>query len=497
MQFLRRIVLVFMSLALLVQFGGLRPAGAKVKEIKIRGYITALASPNSFQIEDYQVRRDASIRIELDHPSPAVSFKPEDLRVGTYVELRGQYNDETRELVATKINVDLRQFRALDETTVLDGKPELVQTEGDKWQGTIIADGRRLRLDPTTKVLFRLNKGEQQEAAKAPKGAKPAATEEDDPNDNDTTVAEQSIGAGPLTSLADIGPGIFMTYQGQEQTDGTVLVSQVVFVRNERTKTESELWKNFTTKETPAIGAKPAELKVGGAKYKVLPNAEVQAYVERVGQSLVPDYQKQLPAGDPNKIPFRFTVVMEKGFNASAFPNGVVVVHDEVFQVLENEAQLAAVLAHEIAHATQEHTYRQREHNKSSRKALQTISVIAAIAGDMALSDQADSLNATIAYGYGRTLENQADRMGLQYMAAAGYDPREAPKVWKLLSKRNSSDEYYWSSQDGNAERRSFQMLSIQSLFSGMNLDELKRTEGDYRSFADLAYTANPKNKKK
>lgn len=500
MSILRRIVLGAAALALVVQFAALRPAAAKIKEIKIRGYITALTSPNAFEIEEYKVRRDAAIRVELDHPSPNLAFTPDDLRVGTYVELRGQYNDETRELIATKIKVDLRQFRSLEETTVLDSKPSIVQTDGNKWQGTIIADGRRLRLEPSTQVLFRLNKGEARDAeaaAKNKKAPKPPAEQDDDSDGNDITVAEQSVGAGPLTSVADIGPGIFMTYKGQEQIDGTVLTSQVVFVRNERTSGENDLWKNFTIKETPAIGAKPAELKVGGSKYKVLPNAEVQAYVERIGQSVVPAYQKELSAHDPNKIPFRFTVVMEKGFNAIAYPNGVVVVHDEVFQVLENEAQLAAVLAHEIAHATQEHTYRQREHNKSGRRALQTVSVIAAIAGDFTLSDSADSLLATMAYGYGRTLENQADRLGLQYMTAAGYDPREAPKVWKLLSKRSSSNEYYWSSQDSNAERRSFQMLSIQSLFKGMNLDELKRSEAEYQPIAAAAYTANPKNKKK
>jgi hypothetical protein len=104
-----------------------------------------------------------------------------------------------------------------------------------------------------------------------------------------------------------------------------------------------------------------------------------------------------------------------------------------------------------------------------------------------------------MAYGYGRTLENQADRLGLQYLVSAGYDPREAPKVWKLIIARygDRSNEYYWSSQDSNAERRSFQMLAIQSLFTGMNLDELKRTEGEYQSIAAAAYAANPKNKKK
>lgn len=499
MKLFRFLGISLLAVALMTQLANADRASAKVKEITVRGYITALTSPTSFEIEDYRVTRDTSVRVELDHPSSELSFKPEDLRVGTLVELKGRYNDETHELIATKVKVDLRQFRALNETVVLDRKPDLTLSEGSQWQGTIIADGRRLQVEPSTKVLYRLNRSEQVAAEKAAKKPKPPAGEEDDPNGSETSVAQESLGAGPLTSLTDIGPGVFMTYQGQEQTDGKVLISQLVFVRNERSKRETDLWKNFTIKETGATETKPAELKVGGSKYKLLPNAEVQTYLNRVGQSVVPAYLKELPDTDPNKIPFRFVVVMEKGFNATAYPNGVVVVNDEVFQVLENEGQLAAVLAHEVAHAAQEHTFRQREHNRSGRKALETLSVIMAIAGDIELSDQIDSLTATMAYGYGRTLENQADRLGLQYMVAAGYDPREAPQVWKLIAKRyrDRNSEYYWTSTDSNAERRSFQLFAIQNLFSGMNLDQLKRTEGDYAAIAALAYGANPKNKKR
>jgi Zn-dependent protease with chaperone function len=547
MKLLQRTLVLIICLALLCQAGVPRPLPAKDKEIKIRGYITSLTSPTSFEVEDYRIRRDVSLQLEFENQTAGASFKPEDLRVGTLIELRGQFDEETNELKATKIKVDLKQFRTLNVTAVLDRKPvELNKVEGDKWRGVIIADGRRIRVEPDTEVFFKLNKSEKQESEKqakaqrkqdalqakqggkgqekneqAPQQAAPSAeadaksapaqaetttspdTKPDKKSDDDdeTSAAEEAIGAGPLTSLADIGPGVIMTYAGVEQADGTVLTSKVTFVRNEMEKGERSLWKQLKIKEKPAkfLEGKPGELKVGNAKYKVLPNQEVQDYVNRVGQSLIPVYQRNLRDGDPNKIPFRFTVVMQKGFNAAAYPNGVVIVHDDIFRILENEAQLSAVLAHEIAHATQEHGYRQLQHNKKRRQALAVASIFAAAMGYYAISNIVDLVNAAMINGYGRTMENQADRVGLQYMVDAGYDPREAPRVWKLVTKIHGDmpTNFFWSTHDSNTERRSFEMLTIRNSFSDLDFSQLKVNEPEFEQMAKLALSANPKNKKK
>lgn len=473
------------------------PLSPKVKEIKIRGYITSLNSPTSFEIEDYRITRDASLQLELDNQTAGVSFKPEDLRVGTLVEVRGQFNDETNELKLTKIKIDLRQFRELNVTTILENKPaELNKVEGDKWRGIVVADGRRIRIEPETQVFFKLNKTEKKEAEKP---AKEKKTESAPDNDDETTAAEEAVGAGPLTSLADIGPGVILTYAGKEQPDGTVLATKATFVKNEMSKGEKNLWKQVQVKEKPAnfIEGKPGELKVGGAKYKVLPNQEVQDYVNRIGQSLIPSYQKNLPDGDPNKIPFKFVVVMQKGFNAGAYPNGTIIIHDDVFQILENEAQLAAIIGHEIAHATQEHSYRELEHNKKRRQALLIASLFAAGMGYYGISNILDLVHVAMVNGYSRTMENQADRIGLHYMVDAGYDPREAPRVWKLVTKKygDMPTNFFWSNHDSNTERRSFEMLTIRNSFGDMDFSGLKKDEEAFKRVAALAIEANPKNK--
>ena len=536
MKHLQRLLVVVVSLALLCQTAVSHPLSPKVKEIKIRGYITALTSPTSFEVEDYRISRDAAIQLEFENQTPGVSFKLEDLRVGTMIEIRGLLNEETNELKANKIKIDLKQFRSLSVTAVLERKPtELEKIEGDKWRGIISADGRRIRVEPDTQVFFKLNKTEKvesekqakeqrkQEAVKASQDGKeqktgqagqlaetttqaatapasPDAKAAENSDDDEASATEEAQGAGPLTSLSDIGPGVIMTYEGREQPDGTVLTSKITFVRNELEKGEKSLWKQLKIKEKPSdfIEGKPGELKVGGDKYKILPNQEVQDYVNRIGQSLIPAYQRHLPDGDPNKIPFRFVVIVRKGFNAAAYPNGVVIIHDDIFKVLENEAQLAAVIGHEIAHATQEHSYRQLQHNKKRRRALAIAALFAAGMGYYSIGNILDLVNAAMINGYSRTMENQADRVGLQYMVEAGYDPRESPRVWKLVTQKHGDmpNTFFWSTHDSNTERRSFQMLTIRNSFSNLEFSQLRRDDSDFKRLAEIVLRANPKNKK-
>src|SRR5687767_8993033 len=99
---LKRVLVLLLSLVLVCQAGIPRSLSPKAKEIKVRGYITALTLPTSVEVEGYRVTREESVRFECDNQVAGAVFKPEDLRVGTFVELRGMYNEETHELKATK-----------------------------------------------------------------------------------------------------------------------------------------------------------------------------------------------------------------------------------------------------------------------------------------------------------------------------------------------------------------------------------------------------------
>lgn len=121
--------------------------------------------------------------------------------------------------------------------------------------------------------------------------------------------------------------------------------------------------------------------------------------------------------------------------NAFCLPGGKIGVYNAILPITKNEAGLAAVMGHEVAHATARHG--------GERMSESLLMQMGGVALDIALSDKPEETRALAmtAYGAGTTLgrtlphsrsqELEADRMGLMYMARAGYDPREAVEFWK------------------------------------------------------------------
>ena len=107
----------------------------KISDIKIHGYVTAVNSRTSFDIEDYRITRDAAFKLEFENASPDLSFNIEDVRVGTELEIKGIYDDATGELQAKSIKVDMEQFRKLKDTAILDRPPSGVQQVNGGWRG--------------------------------------------------------------------------------------------------------------------------------------------------------------------------------------------------------------------------------------------------------------------------------------------------------------------------------------------------------------------------
>jgi predicted Zn-dependent protease len=125
-------------------------------------------------------------------------------------------------------------------------------------------------------------------------------------------------------------------------------------------------------------------------------------------------------------------------------PDGTVVVHSGLLAVLENEAQLATVLGHEIAHATHRHGYRGFMDQQKKQMWFGLGSMLAGVAlgsrTDNPLVGLATSLGTSLAMqaavnGHGRKLEDEADVLGLHYMVEAGYDYMEAPEVWRVFNR--------------------------------------------------------------
>lgn len=134
---------------------------------------------------------------------------------------------------------------------------------------------------------------------------------------------------------------------------------------------------------------------------------------------------------------WEFNVVDDATVNAWCMPGGKVVVYTGILPVTQDEAGLAVVMGHEIAHAIARHG--------NERMSQGVLTQLGGVALTVALSEKpAQTQNLFLqSYGigsqlgmlaYSRNHESEADKMGLIFMAMSGYDPRTAPKFWERMS---------------------------------------------------------------
>jgi predicted Zn-dependent protease len=142
---------------------------------------------------------------------------------------------------------------------------------------------------------------------------------------------------------------------------------------------------------------------------------------------------------------FRFFVVRDSAINAFALPGGFIGVNQGLIVATANESQLASVLAHEVAHVTQRHIA--RSIRAQGRQSLASAAAILAAILIGAATGSGDAVQAGIAIAQGtaaqqrinftRANEYEADRVGIGFLAAAGFDPRGMPEFFETLSRRN------------------------------------------------------------
>jgi hypothetical protein len=211
----------------------------------------------------------------------------------------------------------------------------------------------------------------------------------------------------------------------------------------------------------PQTGIDVLEFRQGNkvqGRMKLLAERTVQEYVSQLGDSLIPEGAK----GTRRSIEFRFFVVEDPEINAASLPDGTLLINTGLLGALENEAQLAFVLSHEMAHVLQVHYRREVEETRGSRIGL----TIAGLAAGAFIGNAGVFMSqigiASVVNGHQRELENQADRLGLQNVIEHGYDPREAPNFSRIMIGRygDRSTSKLWSNHDSSVIRGSF--LTVQ-----------------------------------
>ena len=157
----------------------------------------------------------------------------------------------------------------------------------------------------------------------------------------------------------------------------------------------------------------------------------LSAYVADLGHKIAAQ-------SDRPDLPFQFVVINNPEPNAWALPGGKIAINSGLIAILDNEAELASILAHEIAHATARHTAQRIERDML----LNSMSLLDVTVNPLALAETLYDVHTDLQdYKHSRDAEREADRYGIEYMARAGYDVRAAADAHRKLKLYFAQDE--------------------------------------------------------
>ena len=173
----------------------------------------------------------------------------------------------------------------------------------------------------------------------------------------------------------------------------------------------------------------------------------VEEYLRQIGrENIVADYK------------WEFNLLKGDQINAWAIPGGKIAFYEGIMPICQSDDGIAVVMAHEIAHAIADHA--------NERMSQQLSLQLGGMALSQALKQESETTSqlAMAAFGvgsqlgvllpYSRKHEQEADELGLYFMAMAGYDPREAPRLWQRMSQASPNRTPEFLSTHPNPESR-------------------------------------------
>ena len=183
---------------------------------------------------------------------------------------------------------------------------------------------------------------------------------------------------------------------------------------------------------------------------KLSTNATNTAMVKRVGQRLATAVENYLVnnglQSEVKNFSWEFNLVQNNEANAFCMPGGKIVVYEGLLPYTQNEASLAIVLGHEIAHAVAKHSAEQMSKQIKNQYGTQILGGVLQAAGVSSTTTQLAQIIAQKglqfrSLKYSRDNESEADHMGLIFAAMAGYDPNVAVSFWQRMAQGSSSNQ--------------------------------------------------------
>jgi metalloendopeptidase OMA1, mitochondrial len=199
--------------------------------------------------------------------------------------------------------------------------------------------------------------------------------------------------------------------------------------------TQREQHVQLTDAQQMQLGSQEYAKTLSANRRRIVASGPQYVRVQRVAKRI-----EAVAARDKPAFQWRVTLIRKKVVNAFCLPGGKIVVYTGILPLTKNDAGLATVLGHEVAHATAEHVAERIEHENLTKIAA------AIVAGGVAFTPAQYArvialVDAGSALPFSRSQESEADHIGLVYMARARYDPRQALVFWKRMERASKGNE--------------------------------------------------------
>lgn len=190
------------------------------------------------------------------------------------------------------------------------------------------------------------------------------------------------------------------------------------------------------------------ELQLGQQNYQPMQQSQGGVYdVDPVLTSYISEVGQRLAAVSDRPLPYEFVVLNNSVPNAWALPGGKIAINRGLLTELQTEAELAAVLGHEVVHAAARHSAQRMERGVLLQGLILATGIAASDSDYAGLIVGGANVGAQlISSAYGRGAELEADKYGMRYMSAAGYDPQGAVSLQETFVRLSEGRQTDWLS---------------------------------------------------
>jgi len=371
----------------------------------VEGYVTRVTSLSDFDVNGLHVLPGKKTTYHAEnnvHQTHVVSDAP---YLGQAVAVSGEVKKKTHQILAKDVVFHPLDTAPRSGIALVDRVLTSATPGNNPLRLLLRADGYLILVNPNTKISFQ----------------------------------------PPLTSPSDVTTNVWIQYHGQPQSDGILLADSAVFSPNTVPDKEARLL-DKNDYDPAAVDpndkqSAASKLFLGVNPKKIPPynDPSMQARIDRIGSSLIPAFQRSLPDTDDRKISFKFQLIDDhKWKDARTLPTGIILIPYQLIDRLQNDSQIAALLADNMACALEKQTYRLMPARKTMGAA-----DLAATAGGLFIPGLGLA-NGIATYTAEKKIEtdllNQSGRVSLGLLHDAGYDINQAPITWWILAKDSHGD---------------------------------------------------------